>query len=153
MRFKIISATAKPLPPTIDTEFRIKSTIEKIMTIVLPHLLPLNRAPEMINENIPRITSITAMNPPIADAIIPNMECPIMPEIAPIAIAAVIHTIPDINCKTARIVIPIGLVIIDGADCSVDVDFPHFGQKMLASASSAPQCLQNANDCRCLPYR
>ena len=87
------------------------------MTIVLPHLLPLNRAPAMINENIARITSIAAMNPPMADAIMPNMECHPMLAIAPIAIAAIIHTIPDINSKTARIVIPKGLDIIDGLGC------------------------------------
>ena len=134
-----MSPIAKPLPPVIETAFKIKSIIEKIITTVLPHLLPLNRAPEMINESIARITNIAAMKPPIADTITPNMEWPPMLAIAPIATAPMTSIIPAINSKIARMVTPVGLDIIGEMVCSVEVGFPHFGQKLLSEASSAPQ--------------
>ena len=123
----------------MEPPLKIKPIIEKIMTILRPHLLPLSRAPEMINEDMASITNIATIKPPLVEAIIPNKKDPTMFAIIPIAITPMIDIIPGINTKTARIVIPVGLGIFEGLDCSVEIGFPHFGQKLFSATSSAPQ--------------
>ena len=99
--------------------------------------------------------SITTTNPPITDAIMPNMEGPPILAIAPIATAAMMHMIPEINSRTARIVMPVGLDVVKELrlGCSVGIGFPHFVQKLLPITISVPQCLQNVTDSTCSAYR
>jgi len=132
-------------PPATETAPIIKSMIEITMTSVLPHLFPENNAPDIINANTASIAKNTARKPPNAVLIGPNdgMPCipgmPPMVEIAPIPIAAIRENIPAISCRTARIVIPTGRDTFEEVTYSVAADFPHFGQKLLPAAISAPQ--------------
>ena len=107
----MIDAIPKTFPVASETASKTKSIIENMITIVLPHLLPLNKAQAIKNEIAAKIPKTAASMPPSAPINSPIIPYIMVPERAPRIAAAITKTTPEIISKIPKIVIPVGLRI------------------------------------------
>ena len=118
MPSKIIDAIPKAFPDTSEAACKATSIIANTITIVLAHLLALNKAQAIKNEIAAKIPKATASMPPITpmkSATIPGIMSdiivPIIPENAPKSAANVANKTPEIISNIPKTVMPVGLQI------------------------------------------